>query len=1186
MGVTNDILDRNLLVLASRNPELAARIRSSAGREDLEFIETPEGLSAVLGGAKALDAFEIGGVSVSLAGVGGVGGSGVQLASRRRPASEGRTLAESVDLSKHAAVVAMGFALGHHVRALVERVKRDGIVFVFEPDVALLRSVLERADCSGWIGSPTLRILTDAEDTAAISAAVSGAETLVSLGTTILHHPASRARLGAASEAFGRSFAHVMKAVRTTVLTTLVQVESTLRNLLQNIDHYATCEGIKELKDLARGRAAVVVSAGPSLERNIELLCRPGVRDRVVIIAVQTVLKTLLARGVRPHFVTALDYHEISRRFYEGLTAGDVEGVTLVVEAKANPAILESFPGRIRCVGDAVLDGVLGEELARDLGEIQPGATVAHLAYYLARHLGCDPVILVGQDLGFTDGQYYAGGAAIHRVWGSELGEFRTLEMFEWERIVRMRALLRRTTDQLGRPVYTDEQMSTYLVQFERDFAADSERGRSVIDASEGGVRKRHTRAMTLEQALSSFGSGTAWGEPGRPEERGRAARLERVRERVRRVRREVWELSEMSRQTAALLGEMRENQGDQARVNALIGEVYRLRDRVKELTTAYWLVEFLNQTGAFKRFRADRELRLDESVRGVERQKREIDRDIQNVSWVGDAADAAGRLLDDAIRSLHGQPKVTRDLTESSGGSAEVSGGTDSGGTLAVVMVVDPGVSALGCPRDLGAAFLLGKSTLDLTLERLTRCRSVKRVVMLTAHPEALRRLTARAPAGLTIDVVGCEVGVLEEHRRRVGSGRLWSRTSWRGGLGNLSCYDEVLCPAAAAPVMARLGIDAAVVVGADWALVDPELIDKTVARYRELAARSQLVFSQAPPGLGACVVGRGLVEEMAAHPGVFASIGALLGYIPAAPQADPIAKPACVGVEAVVRDCPVRLIVDSAAAGREIARALRAVGPAAACGMNAAELATALGDPASLAGELPRLLTLDLSGEDHGLASQIVELAARQIGERADAGVTLLCAELEGVDIPGLVRQFRDAGVAGVHLRTRLACAEDEAVALLKSGVDVISVDVVAGTRETALALTGVDRFERVMGNLDAMLSRRGEGVPWIVPRIERRDAVYAEIERVYDVSVMRFGACVIDALERPIAGERIGPLPVPEGVLRRRAMGEVRVGADGGVRSFEGEALGSLAITPLRTMWTEYAESAWRGAVGLAS
>ena len=37
-----------------------------------------------------------------------------------------------------------------------------------------------------------------------------------------------------------------------------------------------------------------------------------------------------------------------------------------------------------------------------DKARLPSGATVAHLAYYLAEHLGCDPIIFVGQDLGFS----------------------------------------------------------------------------------------------------------------------------------------------------------------------------------------------------------------------------------------------------------------------------------------------------------------------------------------------------------------------------------------------------------------------------------------------------------------------------------------------------------------------------------------------------------------------------------------------------------------------------------------------------------------------------------------------------------------------------------------------------------------------------------------------------------------
>mgnify|MGYP006914685245 CR=1 FL=1 len=71
------------------------------------------------------------------------------------------------------------------------------------------------------------------------------------------------------------------------------------------------------------------------------------------------------------------------------------------------------------------------------------------------------PVILVGQDLAFTDGQYYSAGAAIHDVWAPELGAFRTLETLEWERIVRMRSLLRKVRAQGGGEAYSDEQLAT-----------------------------------------------------------------------------------------------------------------------------------------------------------------------------------------------------------------------------------------------------------------------------------------------------------------------------------------------------------------------------------------------------------------------------------------------------------------------------------------------------------------------------------------------------------------------------------------------------------------------------------------------------------------------------------------------------------------------------------------------------
>jgi len=418
-----------------------------------------------------------------------------------------------------------------------------------------------------------------------------------------------------------------------------MQSDITLRNLMLNAEAYLRWPGIADLKNAAKGRAAVIVSAGPSLERNLHLLADPVARERVVVIAVQTVLRPMLARGIRPDFVTALDYHEISTRFYEGLTASDLEGITLIAEPKVNPAVLDAFPGRIRLVRDEVLEQLFGPTRTDD-DHLTPGATVAHLAYYLARHLGCDPAILIGQDLGFTDGQYYASGAAIHDTWAPELNPFRTLEMFEWERIARAKSRLIQRTDHLDRPIYTDQQMATYLSQFEREFAADSENGLTIIDASEGGVAKRSTRAMPLAQALTQHAPASSPPiELPRRESAVRDSPVE-LRTTLESIRSGARTIAKRSRETGKLLeriAALHTTPGSTAKINTLVRRIHTIRDQVTAREPAYSLVQRLNQTGTFQRFKADRLLKLNPPTTEIQRQQRQVERDALNVNWIAE---------------------------------------------------------------------------------------------------------------------------------------------------------------------------------------------------------------------------------------------------------------------------------------------------------------------------------------------------------------------------------------------------------------------------------------------------------------------------------------------------------------------------------------------------------------------
>jgi hypothetical protein len=266
-----------------------------------------------------------------------------QVCSFKDASREARRWADAIDVTAAAAIVVRGFGCGHHIAALAAKMRHLGTIIIYEPDLSLLRGVLSRMDLVRCFGTCQVVLITDPADSSAIAAGIQGLEGVLAAGIKVVDHPPSRVRIEATAELFSNSLSHIVKAVRTNIVTTLVHSDVTARNCIQNLGRYATVPGIGDLAGRCAGCAAVVVSAGPSLRRNIDLLSEPGIRDRVVIIAVQTTLKTLLAKGIKPHFVVALDYHEISRRFYEGLTAADVEGITLVVEPQANPAILDAF---------------------------------------------------------------------------------------------------------------------------------------------------------------------------------------------------------------------------------------------------------------------------------------------------------------------------------------------------------------------------------------------------------------------------------------------------------------------------------------------------------------------------------------------------------------------------------------------------------------------------------------------------------------------------------------------------------------------------------------------------------------------------------------------------------------------------------------------------------------------------
>ncbi len=250
-------------------------------------------------------------------------------------------------------------------------------------------------------------------------------------------------------------------------------------HFLSNAEEVLAGPLLGEVKGLFADRPAVVVAAGPSLAKNVSLLRL--VETKAVILAVDASWKVLEAEGVFPHFVTSVERTPGTHRFVEGLDRSDRSVYAMV--SFIFPETLARYRGPRLFVNRAYnFFKIIGlEEHCLVMGN-----STAHMAFQLAAYMGCDPIILIGQDLAFDDrGNTHANGC----VHGQNQVYFHEEETFHVPGNVRPF-------------VRTSATWYRFLRQYEQHLAAYPG---TCINATEGGARIQGARVMSFLQAIRDY---------------------------------------------------------------------------------------------------------------------------------------------------------------------------------------------------------------------------------------------------------------------------------------------------------------------------------------------------------------------------------------------------------------------------------------------------------------------------------------------------------------------------------------------------------------------------------------------------------------------------------------------------------------------------------------------------------
>jgi hypothetical protein len=259
------------------------------------------------------------------------------------------------------------------------------------------------------------------------------------------------------------------------------------RDTLFNMKNMIYHRNIGQLKQMLEGRGveelpAIIVSAGPSLDKNIKELKKA--EGKALIIVVDAALRAVVKAGIHPDIVCTVDA-KTPERFFTGMELSDM---VWCCDCLTKPAILEQYGRRVYYFG--FFEKSYNKRLEHILGYPFPvlstGGSVSTIAFTLAIYLGFSKIVLIGQDLAFTGGKSHTAG--IEGALGDNDAYIKSRVLMEVEGID-------------GSMLQTDFQMWYYKKWFER---AILEMGDTltVIDATEGGARIEGTQIRSLHDVI------------------------------------------------------------------------------------------------------------------------------------------------------------------------------------------------------------------------------------------------------------------------------------------------------------------------------------------------------------------------------------------------------------------------------------------------------------------------------------------------------------------------------------------------------------------------------------------------------------------------------------------------------------------------------------------------------------
>jgi len=209
-----------------------------------------------------------------------------------------------------------------------------------------------------------------------------------------------------------------------------------IQNMLANLKILNKSTSINHYQSMNKNIPAIIISAGPSLDKNIkDMLQNKNKLENCFIITGSRTVDALIKNGIKPDIILSVDPVDANYDMMKNYLNLDIP---LAFYEYSNRYLVRDYQGEKIYMASLFSNTV--QEL-HNLRGIYLGGSVAHGCIDMANMLGCSPILLIGQDFAYTYDKHHSD-VAIHEHDKTEAYEARILTKDVFENQIKTTATL------------------------------------------------------------------------------------------------------------------------------------------------------------------------------------------------------------------------------------------------------------------------------------------------------------------------------------------------------------------------------------------------------------------------------------------------------------------------------------------------------------------------------------------------------------------------------------------------------------------------------------------------------------------------------------------------------------------------------------------------------------------------